>query len=273
MRPIGRDRPLPIQEMPDGKLNSGAWCLQGNIASYDFGAYLVFLRTIGINQLLFRYREPLHANKFPDHIVWNRVRHLLIPFCELAGVKWAMVQDYSGEFAPVVTSYGHFYQIYHMNNGRVWLYDTKDKANLKNYVTITLRKSHAGWQPARDSNEEAWRQVAKELESRGKTVIIMEDLEEKSVPLRERFALYMNADMNLGTSTGPMMLCHFSKAPYITYKMIPETEPEKSHIKENFEISKFPIGGQFPWAHERQRLVWESDTFETIMKHYEEVAC
>jgi hypothetical protein len=262
---------MPIESLPDGRVSAGLWCLKGNIPSYDFGAYCITLRTLNIKNLFFRYREPLHSNKFPQQIAWNRFRNLLIPLAELSGLRWVMVPEVSGEFAPRVTAYGHFCQMHEMTGGRVHMWEAPYKWGESNYVTITLRKSHAGWQPARDSNLPEWEKVREELQKRGKKVVVINDAEENCISVPDRMSLYAGADMNLGVNTGPMMLCHFSKAPYLTFKMIPETEPERSHIRENFEISKFPIGGQFPWAHAKQRMVWETDTAETILKHFDEV--
>lgn len=191
--------------------------------------------------------------------------------CELTGIQWAMVQQWEGEFVPRVTSCGNFLKLWEMNDEHIWMFDSKDRVSATNYVTITMRKSQSNWQNGRDSNVPEWNRVVKELMRRGKNVLVMEDKEENSIPLRHRLALYLNADMNLGVSTGPMMLCLFSRAPYMTFKMVPEVEPDRTQILEGFEIGEFPLGSQLPWAHKKQRLVWEMDTYDNIMRHYDEV--
>jgi len=262
---------MKLEKLPDGRINAGRWCLHANIPSWDFGAYCVALRTMNIRNVFFRYREPLHNKKFPPQMTWNRWRNLLIPLAQLSGIRWAMSPDVEGEFMPRVTAYGHLYQLHEMTGGQMYMWEAPYKWDEGNYVTITLRKSHAGWQPARDSNLPEWNKVREGLKQRGKKVIVIDDAEENCIPVPDRMALYAGADMNLSVNTGPAMLCHFSKAPYLTFKMIPETDPERTHIRENLEISGFPIGGQFPWAHEKQRLVWETDTADTILRHYDEV--
>lgn len=75
-----------------------------------------------------------------------------------------------------------------------------------------------------------------------------------------RLALYEQSLMNLGVSNGPMVLLHHSKAPYMIFKNTCDTITPELWSKQN----GIEVGQQLPWAHSKQTLFYEPDTFENL---------
>lgn len=144
---------------------------------------------------------------------------------------------------------------------------------------ITLREIF--YWPQRNSNVEAWLEFAKGLQGR---VVILRDTWKRDEPLEgfetcrdavvdlhKRFALYRRAKMNFFVMNGPAALCHYTDTvPYMTLlKDAPGYPCYDPKFLEGF-IGIEPLG-QFPWASDRQRLVYVDDTCENIVKAWNEM--
>jgi len=164
--------------------------------------------------------------------------------------------------------YGHVQKVFKKLGSIKKLKPTYEWAD-KDYITVTLRKSIRNqW---RDSNVKAWERFADKV---GKKVVMVPDAETSpfQVDLEYRMALYANADMNLGVNNGPMALCHFSDAPYITFMKIPDVGHEQAQaLVKHMETVNFGPGSQFSFRHEKQLLVWQDDTYSNILRAYEDV--
>lgn len=151
------------------------------------------------------------------------------------------------------------------------------------YVTITLRE--CSYHVSRNSNTAAWRQVARELRAQRIPVVVLRDAHQDNIALsddwgdvrwfpcarrlRLRAALYAGAAMNLGVNNGPMWLPLFLGAPVLMFKMLDDFSPCTD--PGFFECAGLPVGSNWPNARAGQRLVWEPDAAETILRVFDEV--
>ena len=147
------------------------------------------------------------------------------------------------------------------------------------YLTITLRRTYG---KARNSNDDEWRKFKSwaEMPPRNWRVVLIPDTEHAGVWWHNgpgnlgavnpiiRHALYAGATMNLGVSSGPMALCHYGGLPYLTFNIIADYY---SSTAEFFSRYMFAVGSQYPWATDRQRLIYEPDTYETIRTAFMDV--
>ncbi len=141
-------------------------------------------------------------------------------------------------------------------------------------VVITLRE--ASYYPTRNNNIEAWKEWARTC---GEDVIFVRDTSKADEPLEGfeicpraskelwfRLALYHSARCNLFVANGPYNLVIYSPSPWLCFGQlhpeIPEWRAGSSEFWEN--AIGVPEGGQFPWSHNNQRLIWRDDSLESI---------
>lgn len=147
-------------------------------------------------------------------------------------------------------------------------------------VTVTLREA-SHW-PERNNKLEHWLEFAREIKSR--PIVFVRDTEKAQEPLdgfwtcprasrdvQFRMALYQRAKVNLFTS-GPAMMAFFSDVPYLHFA--PLIDPAKANgwpagtpewWRDNCGT---PVGSNFAWATQFQRIVWEEPTPEVIIGAY-----
>jgi hypothetical protein len=227
------------------------WSLEDSIPSFDFATAVVILKTTGHDSVLFHFGDSLHALKHNQSEVWSRLKNLLIPLADLAGLKWRI----SRETEPYIglCPYGRIQTLY--RDQGIWKFPLL-KSAFSGYVTVTLRNMKRELQ--RNSSPD-WERVIKEI---NRPVIVMRD----DMTIEERMRLYSGAYMNLGVNTGPMALCHFSEAPYLTFNFGVDEHSRNVVVK-----SGLSSGSQFDFRNEKQLLVWEPDTYETVMKYYQQL--
>lgn len=118
--------------------------------------------------------------------------------------------------------------------------------------TVTLRKSEQ--KPWRNSDEKVWRRFAADVDA-----VLIEDYSVKRIGLHKRMALYAGAQMNFFVPNGPGHLLYLTDYPYVIFGC---DLNERGFAKTGIER-----GAQIPWAHEKQRLVWEAPTRESLHRH------
>ena len=242
----------------------GLYDLSHSPTTFDFVVWCAIAKTHGVNHVRFCIDGRIDTRKYDDVTGWRRFGNINAPICRLFGLTFSMSEKRDGrEFKYL---YGHANQTYRAF-GRIETIPLS--APRSDYITITLRESFR--HSYRDSNKAAWLRVQKELESRGKRVFVIHDCERAPMLIEDRMALYAGAEMNLGVANGPMALCHYSAAPYITFNMAPvRPQGETSYdCVKLMASSGFMLGDQLLWRNERQLLVWEPDSFENIMEAYE----
>lgn len=151
-------------------------------------------------------------------------------------------------------------------------------------VTITLREVATKQWSHRNSSLTDWIRFAEYLEDRGEKVIFVRDYAKadeditgfETMPAASknflvRAALYENAKCNMFVSNGPQVLALFGTRPWLQFIHCDEGEQYPMNTPQwwfvNHGISR---GQQYPWSAPNQRIVWEADTFEAMVRAWEE---
>jgi hypothetical protein len=206
------------------------------------------------------------AWKYPKDVAWRRFGNILVPLCKLAGLDFTVGGKVEGPEFPYF--YGDVDRLY-TKLGHIAKFSSKlEPSEREPYVTITLRDSFRN--TYRNSNREAWFKFADWINAQGLDAEILDECETAPLDPEVRMALYAGARMNLGSSNGPMALCHFSDAPYLTFNMSPP-QPAGEGDYDNDQMLRrqgLSPGTQLSFHHDRQWLLWEPDDFETICHYY-----
>lgn len=148
-------------------------------------------------------------------------------------------------------------------------------------VTFTLRE--AEHYPLRNSHTPEWVAAADILVRKGLDVCFVRDTAWASkhitghnnaqyAPHRidDRARLYSRAALNVGISNGPMWMSIFMDAPTL---MLRPTTNEAGGCYDDTFYSRYGIrrGDQLPTSPPHQRLVWEEDTCENIVRAVEDM--
>lgn len=150
-------------------------------------------------------------------------------------------------------------------------------------ITLTLREADH-W-PLRNSRVEEWARAARELDGLGRQVVVIRDSARAGEPLDgittdpvtsrdlpSRALLYRWASLNVGVSNGPMWMSIFMGAPTL---MLRPTTHAAGGCYDNHYYTRcgLPPGSQLPTSPPYQRLVWQEDTCENIVRAVEEMLC
>lgn len=149
-------------------------------------------------------------------------------------------------------------------------------------ITFTLRE--AEHHKRRNSNVRQWIEAARRLQKSltDKDIIIIRDTEKAlepiegvltdskaSIDLMTRAALYSSAHVNVGISNGPMWMAIFMDAPTIMLR--PTTNAAGGCYDDNFFMRHgVPPGSQLPMSGAHQKLIWENDSADNIVRAIEE---
>lgn len=232
--------------------------------TFDFAAWCVIAKTHGCDHVHFVIDGPIAHWKYSEDIAWARFGTILVPMCALAGMTYSVGQRLQGQEFPY--THGSVERMYR-ELGRIEKLKPVRQSKQSGHVTITLRDSFRN--QYRNSNKAAWDKFAKYLSERGERVMIFPECEHAPINLHSRMELYASAKMNLGVANGPMALCIFSDAPYITLNQLPEAPPGTISVRKLAEAVGFPEGSQYSFRNERQTLVYKPDTFENICAAWE----
>ena len=155
------------------------------------------------------------------------------------------------------------------------------KLSLKDeYIVLTIRFSK--YFSERNIDIEEWFKFYQFLVAEGHIVIVIPDQEDcfrsreyTKVPwvvfepaafdIDLRIALCCGAKLNFASSNGPSSLLCFSEAKFLLFDLLRGGTNGKSFWKRH---NGFPVGGNYPWLGQNQRLVWEDSSFETLKKEY-----
>lgn len=150
-------------------------------------------------------------------------------------------------------------------------------------VVITLRE-HKMWDH-RNSDIGEWVKFAHYLEARGEKVIFLRDyyhadedidgFETMPVASRNlivRTALYESAKCNCFVSNGPSIFALFGNRPFLTFVRCSEDEEYPANRPDWWiKFQGILPPEQFPWSSPTQRMIWEPDTYENMVKAWEEL--
>src|SRR5688572_2141828 len=223
-------------------------------ASYDIFQWLVTVKTRGETAVRLAFNGKFKSKHYTDQPI--RFENIIKPGIALSGLEYTIgdkegVEHYHG-IGGVIKAYKEF--------GRI----EKLKGVLPpkpGGITVTLRNMDSRQQ--RNSGPD-WLRFAKEVGA-----LVIPDFKDKGIDLHERMALYEGARMNFFVGNGPATLCIHSEAPYAVLKVAPEAEGSGS-VK-FLRSEGLEPGAQYPWANARQKLFWGGDTYDEIMRAYEEM--
>lgn len=247
-------------------MSQAVYDLTKHPTTFDFASWACYARTCGATTVHFIIDGPIAAWKYPADIAWKRFANILIPLCKLARLDYTVGARIEGKTYSYLG--GHLNTLYKQLGRMEKLKATKIALRSK-YMTITLRESFRN--RFRNSNMAAWEQFRKWLEARNVDVEVFPECENNPIDLEYRMAMYTGSDMNFGIPNGPMSLCIFSEAPYLSLNQCPDTKGEKVQYDQKTLLEKqgFPLGSQFAFKNDRQLLVYEEDTFDNIVRAYE----
>jgi len=236
--------------------------------TYDFAAWAVLARTAGVDHVHFIIDGPIAHWKYSEDIAWKRFAMVLLPICRLARLSYSVGAREEG---PTFGYHGGQVHALYLKTGQIKKLEPTLKNAHSGYVTVTLRESFRN--KHRNSNKEAWARFGQYLRAQGKEVIVLPECEDAPINLEHRMAIYCGASMNLGVAQGPMALCVFSDAPYITLNQNPKDPSGQAQYDIDRLLVKtgFPPGSQYSFRTDRQILIWEPDTYENIVRAYEEM--
>lgn len=140
----------------------------------------------------------------------------------------------------------------------------------ENYVTLTVRNQTTD--PDRNSNAAAWLDLSQMAVKAGYKFVWLDD---SNVALSQgrgyaeldpdlRLALYERAAMNFIGNNGPQELLKFSDAPYLVFG-VALTDGWKEHFRKHFGMQP---GEQVPWAGPHQKIVYEPDTSQVLLREF-----
>ena len=235
--------------------------------TFDMAAWTVIAKTSGAAHVHFIYEGHMAAWKYPAHVGWKRFGNILVPITMLAGMTFSLGAKTSGREYPYLI--GDVEKAFKAA-GKIEKLKPMETVTKHGYITVTLRESFRN--KYRNSNIPAWEKFVEYAEKRGKTVVVFPECENAPIDLLHRMSVYAGADMNLGVNGGPMTLCLYSDAPYIMLNMCPpNTTGEKTYDMEKLLRGCDFWQKQFSFANGNQRIVWEPDTYENIVRAYEAV--
>lgn len=221
------------------------YSLNGRIAGFDFFTWLVMQKEQGVTSVSFDANEP-RSNKFTTIEILSRYESILKPGCAFAGLPYDELGEGQNTIGGQVELMGF------LKSGRKLQRLKSVLPRGKERYTVTLRTTRR-W-PWRNSNEEVWREFAREIGAR-----VIPDYDVEPIDLHERMALYAGAEMNFFVTNGPVILCFLSDYPAMSFDV-----GQSPMI--NLGI---PIGGQYPFLmRDRHVQIYERDTADVIRKHF-----
>jgi hypothetical protein len=150
-------------------------------------------------------------------------------------------------------------------------------------IVLTLRDRK--WSHGRNSSGEGWKELAGLLKKRGVPSVVIPNTERvfertmtdfcglpvcvpASVDTELRLALCELARMNFTVNTGPGTMLLFSRAPYRFFTNLGSTKESSADLWSEIGV---PPGSQLSEDHSRQRMIWEADTADVLLRELEEV--
>lgn len=212
-------------------------------ANFNFVEFLSASVAYGADRVIFKNSKNVRKKFGPDETA-ERIRSILEPCCELMGVAHEFSEgtgiDPGYHIGVTIKAY--------RDTGRIGKFKSQKAGNAR--FTVTLRNSKR--YPQRNSTPD-FERFAKEI---GAAVI--PDYADKRMPLAEKLALYAGAEMNYFSPNGVGAMCWASDYPYRLFMYGVDAD---YHAKQ-----EFPVGSQFPWAGNNQRVIWKSPTFDELME-------
>jgi len=150
-------------------------------------------------------------------------------------------------------------------------------------LVLTMRDRK--WSHGRNSDGGGWREFLDVLRERGIPAVVIPDTERvferaefseygvpacvpASINTELRLALCELARMNFTVNTGPGTMLLFSKAPYRYFTNLDTTKESSTALWEEIGL---PPGSQLSSDVGKQKIVWEPDSFENLVKELDSI--
>jgi hypothetical protein len=262
-------------------------------ASFDFMTFLAVCATTAQGPFdLSILKGP--KNGFRDDMLEPRdvdsrmalLHNVVIPACQLYPVRNLNLFPEKAEGERLPYHYSALYQDQPMPSLKVpeWARKAIRSMYPQPPVVITLRES--AYHTARNSNVEEWLIAGDVIAAKGHNVVYVREFGKGpyDAPFDQRTwqkddifpasnlilraALHEWALIVMGVNNGTMGLSHYnSNATYAIFKMLADTPATSLQW---FTGLGWAPGCDIPFHYPNQRLIWEEDTFETIMKVFDE---
>jgi hypothetical protein len=204
------------------------------------------------------------------------LQNVVLPAVHLYPVRSLNLFPETGEGERPLYIYPGLYQELPVASLKVpqWARDYVQQRFPEAPVVICLRG--AGYHGSRNSNVGAWKEAAGILRSRGHRVVVIPEFGETAhwaesfdpSNLILRTALQDHALITLGVNSGVMSLSWLnSNATYALLKLI---APTAATTEAWFENLGWAPGANLPFSYPNQRVLWEEDTVEAILKAFDE---
>lgn len=227
-----------------------AYCLSRHLPSFEFFYWLVMVQADGASKIVFDTRDP-KLRKFRFEDVFERFRSIILPGPDLAGLPSRLGLAHESQLDATASQLFTWY-----NSGRRFKRLRSVKSPAKCDYTVTIRANAAGAR-ARDSNEAAWRQFAKEIDA-----VVIEDYYVRPIHLHDRVALYAGAKMNFGVCNGPIALLSLTEYPVAMF--VNSQSARNSNIRWGQEPDT-----KLPWMLENQHMIWQEDDLDSLRRAFD----
>ncbi len=225
--------------------------LKHQSASFEYFLWLVLVQAMGATKIVIDI-DGMKLKWFSRKLTEERINNILLPGSAFAGI-YSKIGRYTSDMitarAPDLFPW--------VRSGKTFKrLQTIKPLKIVDY-TVTLRRQVMV--PSRNSNEEAWREFAKEI---GATII--EEYAVEPIDIHDRMALYAGAKMNFGVCNGPVSILSLTKYPMTMF--VPKGSSSSSMVK-----AGVPLGGSFPWALPNQRCIWKQDDLKDLRETFSEL--
>lgn len=209
--------------------------------------------------------------------VWDAVAWPMITM--LPSIRPLRLEDRPDKFighGRHLTGFEHFLRSYRIG---IRPLRPRYEGRREKLITLTLRES-AHW-PMRNSKVREWIKAAYELQHRGHQVVIVRDTLKADEPLggmptvpdasrnlQTRATLYRQAAANLFVSNGPAWFCLALDAPTVILR--PATDGAGPRSSSRALVHEYKLGDGLPNAPKHQRLLWQDDLADNIVKAAED---
>ena len=122
------------------------------------------------------------------------------------------------------------------------------------YITITLKEEN-----------EDWINFKYYLEQKGNEVILLKE----SSSILSRFSIYESAKCNLFYDSDLSILALFGSRPWLCFYEISNKYFVNSSMGWEL-LNGFPVGEQYPWCLDNQRMIWKTPNFSNLVESWEE---
>lgn len=231
-------------------MTSARYDLGYEIAGHDFYTWLVMAVAKGATRVVFGTRRVKETKWTAEHVL-ERFRSIIEPGPALAGIKYSI--GYGGETnfsSPHMKDLVKFCKTSKIHRLKTVL----EPENLGSYYTVTIRNEPRILDM--NSDQAAWRKFAREIGA-----VVVEDNYDVPMELHKKVAIYAGAKMNFGVVNGPMHLLTLTEYPVTIFKA--------NVSAPNLAKHSVPFGTTPKWFRENQKLIWEDDRYDNLMREFE----